>query len=606
MKVRGLLLAVLFSVLAPGSPSPATAAPAPWTPKGPPPAADSAAMGKPAVRWVNDQPDTGQFLPDTVLLARVAKREIRVGDYVDAFFKSYAEFRPKPDSAGRVEFLNSMINKDVLGLTALEINRPMGFEDRAKMREHTQRVYSNVLYQRAVLDSALVTEEEARKVYEQHRYAQHLRHIHCADRATAEKLRADLVAKRITWKDAVRKYSLAPDREKDGDLGWASRFGFDPIMAAVVWPLKPGEISPVVVDAEGYQLIQAVERRPDNPPAYQDVRMTIRSEVQSVKVTQRADALQAQVARGIGMVRDTANMVWASSHFRPTRTSSQEGSTMALEINADLPEFTETDTARVLARHRYGTYTLGAFLQTYNGIQPMLRPNVNDFDSMRSFVDGVVLEPYMAELALQRGLDKDSMAVAHIEARREELLVEHMYQDSILSKVWIRPEDRRKYYNANLPGYFTFPRVTFAAFVRPTRAGADSLMARLRAGEKAADILRADSVVGHVTGSIQERSARDEGMAYHKILFEELRPGQAIVQGPDRQGEYAVIQLLTFDPGRQLPYEEVEHYIDESLQNLQAEERLKAFIERHRKRYRIEARYDLLPRVRLVDPTLLE
>jgi hypothetical protein len=316
--------------------------------------------------------------------------------------------------------------------------------------------------------------------------------------------------------------------------------------------------------------------------------------------------VQAQVARGIGMVRDTANMVWASSHFRPTRTTTAEATGMAVEINADVPEFAAADTSRVLARHRYGTFTLGAFLLYYNQIQPIMRPSVNDFESMRLVVDGVVLEPYMAEVAVQRGLDKDSLAIAMIEARREEILVEHMYQDSIMSKVWIRPEDRRKYYNANLPGYFTYPRVKFAAFVRTTRGGADSLAARLRAGEKAESFLRADSIAGEVTGSIQERSAKDQGTAYYKVLFEELRPGQVTVQGPDKQGEYAVIQLLSFDPGRQLAYEEVEHYIDESLQNIQAEERLKAFLARHKKRYHIEARYDLLPRVKMVDPTLVQ
>lgn len=606
MKVRGLLIAVLFAALAPGSPPTATAAPATWTPPRPalPATPDSAARRH--VNWVNDEPDTGQFLPDTTLLARVAKREIRVGGYVNAFFSSYAEFRPRPDSAGRVEFLNSMINKDVLGLTALEANRPMGFEDRARMREHTQRVYANVLYQRAVLDSAMATEDEMRKVYEQHRYAQHFRHIQPVDFATAERVRRDLVAKRITWKDAVRKYSLAPDRDKDGDLGWHSRFGFDPIMAAQVWPLKPGEISQVLMDAKGYQLIQSVERRPDNPPNYEDIRLGIRGEVQSVKISRRADEVQAQVARGIGMVRDTANMVWASSQFSPARTTTAESGGMSLEINAGLPEFTAADTSRVLARHRHGTLTLGEFLEYYSQVQPIMRPSVNDFESMRMIVDGIVLEPYMAEIAVQRGLDRDSMAVAHIEARREEIMVEHMYQDSIVSKVWIRPEDRRKYYNANLPGYFTYPRVTYAAFVRTTRAGADSLAARLRAGEKATDILRADSIQGHVTGSIQERSAREQGTPYYKVLFEELRPGQSIVQGPDKQGEYAVIQLLSFDPGRQLAYEEVEHYVDESLQNLQAEERLKAFLERHKKRYRIQAHYDLLSRVRMVDPTLVE
>src|SRR5262245_55654679 len=70
-----------------------------------------------------------QFLPDSAVLARVADRSIRVDRFVDAYFASYGPVRPRPDSAGRVEFLGSMVNKEVMGLTALKVNHPLTFED---------------------------------------------------------------------------------------------------------------------------------------------------------------------------------------------------------------------------------------------------------------------------------------------------------------------------------------------------------------------------------------------------------------------------------------------------------------------------------------------
>jgi hypothetical protein len=172
--------------------------------------------------------------------------------------------------------------------------------------------------------------------------------------------------------------------------------------------------------------------------------------------------------------------------------------------------------------------------------------------------------------------------------------------------VSIRPEERKKYYQDNLPGYMTYPRVTYAAFVRPNRESADSLAAQLRGGTKAADLLRADSLAGLNRGSIQERSAREHGTAYYKLLFEELRPGKVAIDGPDKVGAYAVIQLLTYDPGHQLKYEEVELLVDQSLHNIKAEARLKEFLARRKKLYQIEVHPELLARVRMVDPTLME
>ena len=168
-----------------------------------------------------------------------------------------------------------------------------------------------------------------------------------------------------------------------------------------------------------------------------------------------------------------------------------------------------------------------------------------------------------------------------------------------MSKVQVRPEERRKYYQDHLSGYFTFSRVRYAAFFRSSRAAADSLAGRLRAGEKPEEILGVESLLGITTGSIQERSSNEQGTPYYKLLFEELRPGKVAVEGPDRQGDYIVIQLLSFDPGRQLAYEEAENLVDESVQNLQAERLLKEFIARHRKRYTIVSRPELLGRVLL-------
>jgi hypothetical protein len=244
MRLRGALPAALAPGVRRRFATPSRPAPKPWQPPHPATLAPDSTKKK-LISYVNDEPDTGQFLPDSVLLARVEQRRITVRDYVESFFSSYAEYRPRPDSSGRREFLNSMINKDVLGLTALSINRPLGFEDRAVMREFTERVLSNVLYQRAIIDSIQYSEQELKQVYEQHKLSVHLWHILLPTRDQAERVRKELVAGRITWKDAVRKYSTAPeeDRQRDGELGWRTRFGFDTGIASDVFTLKAGRKS---------------------------------------------------------------------------------------------------------------------------------------------------------------------------------------------------------------------------------------------------------------------------------------------------------------------------------------------------------------------------
>src|SRR6185295_1872061 len=98
-------------------------------------------------------------LPDTAVIARVQDRVITAKDFSEAWFDSDPQVRPQSDSLGRVEFLNSMVNKEILALVAKSVDRPLGFEDRTTLREHTNRVLTNVLYQRMVIDSIQITEQ---------------------------------------------------------------------------------------------------------------------------------------------------------------------------------------------------------------------------------------------------------------------------------------------------------------------------------------------------------------------------------------------------------------------------------------------------------------
>jgi hypothetical protein len=169
--------------------------------------------------------------------------------------------------------------------------------------------------------------------------------------------------------------------------------------------------------------------------------------------------------------------------------------------------------------------------------------------------------------------------------------------------MWVTPQERHRYFQDHQHEYVGWQSVQFAALVRRTRAGADSVVARLKAGEPAASILRADSLGGFNSGSIRSMREDERGEPYYKILFEEMRPGNVEVVGPDKRGDYLVLQKLAHEPSRPMRYEEVQGLVDESVQNLKAEQLLKQFIARHRPRHRIELHPELLMRILLSDPT---
>jgi parvulin-like peptidyl-prolyl isomerase len=553
---------------------------------------------------VNDVPDTGQFLADSVWVLRVGPRVATVGDFVREWFNSYPEYRPGQDSAGRVTFLKSLLTRDVLALTALGQNRPLSFEDRIAVREARQRALTTAVHVRFVDDSVHVSDADVRNLYEFYQWKQHLRHIVFEDRLTAERVRRDLIGGRIPWAAAAAKYSIAKnDSGPAGDVGWVGTERLAPELILGAYGLRPGEISQPINDKDGWELIQSVERKPASPPGFAALQRVLRQYLADSRSSARTERLTALLRLRRGVVYDTTAARFASAHFKETMKFEPNGLGTTLNINGDTPEFTSDDTARAIARWKGGRFSIGDLVHAVSDIPPVMRPNLTLWESVIAFVESIVLEPDIAEYGAERGLEKDLLVTEAIRRKTEELMVDHLYQDSIGTKVWVSKDERKAYYAQNLKGFFTYPSVEFAAIVRSSKASADSLEKALQAGAKARAILHADSLGGLVSGSVQVHQ-QNEQFAYKKALFEELRPGGTQVRGPDRLGDYVVLQLLSYDAGRQLSYDEVEQTIDESLQNQKSEAALAEMVERLKKRYPIDWRPELVMQIKLVDPTL--
>ena len=609
MRIRSLaalgLLLVCSATWAQGT------TPKPWRPDAKPeePAAPPATGtyprgkdGKP-LYYYDGVPDTGQFLPDSTVIGRIDDRIFRVLEFRERWNASYMEDRPRTDSAGRFEFLNSMVNKEVLATLAREVNRPFTFEDRAKLRETRQRMLANVVFARLVSDSVQVSKDEVQHLYDQSRLRLHVRHIVTNDPATAERARTDVLARRLSWPQAVKIYSTGRgDTGPEGDLGWLERTYFDPIPALEVFDLADGQFSSVFQSADGWQFVQVLERRVGPQGAFAGLARGLASEVREVKLVRRVEQVRDQIRGRIGMVYDSTNISWASGLFADNeRQKPIETSKPVIDLSGALPEFQPADTARVLARWKDGRQTLGGFLEMYNAIPTPLREKIGTFGAFRSTLDRFIFEPYMAELASERGLDQDPLVTTQVSKQEEQIRVEHLFADSVESRLQVTPQERRQYFQDHQHEYAAWQSVRFAALVRRTRAGADSVVARLKAGEPAASILRGDSLGRFNSGSIRSMREDDRGEPYYKILFEEMRPGNVEVLGPDKRGDHLVLQKLAHEPNRPMRYEEVQGLVDESVQTIKAEQLLKQFIARYRARHRIELHPELLMRILLID-----
>jgi hypothetical protein len=548
-------------------------------------------------------PAAVNLLPDSTVLARFQGDPIRASEVVARYYDALPNERPEADSSGRAQWLHTMVDQRVMGALAREVNRPFGFEDRATMRGYEQRILSNEVFQRYVLDSLVEDTTAAHRLWDEMLTIRHLRWMLCTDKATATRVRDALAKKTMTWADAYAKYHRGIKRPDLGELPWMDRLSSTDMLPPSVYQLKAGEVSEAWSDIGGWNLISCTEVRPATRPLFKIAKGRLETVTHQHQISVRSERLLAELRARAHVTYDTANVVWVSERF--VIADLEGGTSGAVRITHAVPIFAPEDTGRVLARSDGGALSINAFMHAYTELPPVARPLVNTPERLRRQIDATLLEPERANLARARGWDRDSTVIVQIQRRREALMVEHLFADSVESRVQVTAQMRRQFYEKNLPEFVTYARVRYAIFAADRKTEADSLAARLRGGEKAADILRADSLAHRPKrGSVRWIPQNEEGTPFHALLFEELKPGQLVIQGPDNEGAYAVIQSIEFDPGRQLSFEESQDMVDASLQNIEGERLLRQFVDRHRKRYRIEEHANLVNRVAWRDPTM--
>lgn len=574
----------------------AAEAPKPWTRFGSPVYPTSTPPGMKST----------EFIHDSTVVATVGDRVIRAIDIRERYFGVASTERPAADSLGRIEFLRMLLDKEIVGMIARKLNRPLEFEQRAELRNATSTVLQNTLYQRTVADSLAITEADVAAGMPQFESEVRIRRILFDDRATAESVRRQLQRGTLTWAAAVTKFSQANDSLPDGDLGWFRRSQLQGDAALKVFVLNPGQISEPIQDSQGIHLVQVTERRKSDPPPLRMKRRLLLRDLHEARSTPLVRRMYAQARDEARLVYDSTNVAWVVNQFRPAANRTTAAPGVPLRIQNQAPRFTTEDRDRVLAHIGDKPITLRDFLEEYSHVPAVFRRPIVSADPFYYTFESLFLGDALAELARQRGLDKDPLAVSQIEERFEKLLAERLHADSVEKYVRVNEAMRRAEYESEVKeGRLKIPlTVRFALIIRHTQAGVDSVLADLRAGTPADSIVARDLRRWGKGVSQMHEAKQGDANAYSTILFEELKPGESTFLGPDSENKYLVLHVVERREERTLTYDEALSSIDESARNVEASRLFEAFLARHRPEYPQSVRADLLMRVNMTDPLM--
>jgi len=243
-------------------------------------------------------------------VARVAGDPIRVKDVVQAFYRERAKFgeNAEKDSKRFLEIkkqiLDDLIQKKILEKEALKEGVQIGEEElEAEIKKYksryNEREFQEILEARNIdytdwrevkrvnlLTDKLVRgklfadievpEMSVREYYEAHleeftrSEAVRIRQILTDTQEKADALYARLKAGE-NFARLAHDYSLSPDRNQGGDVGYVAR-GHFPKEFELCFDLKIGELSPIVSSLYGFHIFKLIEKKPEERIAYEQVK----------------------------------------------------------------------------------------------------------------------------------------------------------------------------------------------------------------------------------------------------------------------------------------------------------------------------------------------
>jgi peptidyl-prolyl cis-trans isomerase C len=224
------------------------------------------------------------------VLAIVNGEEITISDYKHKLKRLSAyEKAMYRGEEGHRRFLEALIQQKVIAQKAREMGLDKDEEVQTKiaalMKEVTERVLIEALVKQEILDKVVVTDEEAKAYYDEHRdefkdkEKVRVRQIIVATEEEAQEILQEL-ENGIDFAELVSRKSTDQRTAKSGgDSGYIERGKMPAVLEKIYFSLEVGEISDAVKTNQGYYIVKLEDKKEASIKEFYEVSDEIKSKL---------------------------------------------------------------------------------------------------------------------------------------------------------------------------------------------------------------------------------------------------------------------------------------------------------------------------------------
>ena len=485
------------------------------------------------------------------VLATVAEKAITVLD-LDRYERELPDYlRSKKEGvAAHRAHLQSLVDKELV----LREARKRGLDQLPNLKHKLSKMVNKRLAEelsREIVDAQLtITEEELRAFYEEQSLGWEIwpAHILSASEEDAREI-IRLLDAGASFSELARERSLSDDADKGGNLG--AFFNQSSAVSSLrdgTFHLEEGQISEPIHTIDGYEVVKVLKKQ---RIPFEQLRADIAKQLSQRKWRSRREAVidSLKKAHELRYHRDRLHAVLDGLHRRG---------------------LDQTQAQAPLIEYRGGAIKVGDFVQGLLDVEKGALPP--DSAAVCHVLELWILPDSLLALeARAQGLHQRADLVEWKEKKLQRLLASQLRLDEVAGKVEVTDAEVRAYYEKYLDTYKSLPGVIeMTEVLVNTRAEAEAILARARAGERLEELAIRHSVRpgmkpvgGHTFADSGRVTIASLYQSPYRTFFGDSNSKDvSVLQGPlEVQEKYSVFRLDQPFEMVPLPFKQVQRPI---------------------------------------------
>jgi parvulin-like peptidyl-prolyl isomerase len=501
----------------------------------------------------------------TSYLAKVNDATITGKDLQDEFVRRHGGHKKFLAGTKEVnDFLNVMIDWRLLVQESYRLDLESQPDIRKAVAEYSDRKAAEYLVKVEIDEKAKPTAEEVKKIWQQETIKlRQARQIVLDTKPEAESVQLQLFFG-ADFDLLARQCSIAASRIQGGKLPYVGWGAMEPAWEDAVFPLSPGETTPVFETREGFQIVQLsavdVVELPDE-----------------TKATSRIEAILKK--RMLEQRRhDLSEYLWTKYHARQTID----------DLGPESLHATLTNTPdAIIATWDGGSLKAADFLRglDWNDFAGLLPGRFQD--EMERQLRQTVNAPLAILEARARGYENVPEVAQAISHYQDDLVENALYADYIVKGVTVSDEDVRRYYDAHRAEMTAPEKRRVAHIVVATREEAEAIQKDIQEGQKF------EALVERSTDTESAKKGGDLGWVTKQDAKGEFETVFAMAEGEisaPMQSKYGfhLVKVTGIVTGQPLDFDEAKEKIRKKLLEEKQREKRKIWVQRLRQQSTIE------------------